>query len=79
MKKGISEEAWDVQRMCINDAWVVYASSHMLKLSLNMSKERDRLKNNWKFPREKGKFLNSIGKHCDFLASPLAFSLTERG
>ena len=46
-----------------------------------MSKERDRLKNDWKFPRprEKGKFLNNIGKHCDFLASHLAAlaALTE--
>ena len=36
-----------------------------------MSKERDRLKNNWKFPREKDNFLYSIGKHCYFLASRL--------
>ena len=32
------------------------ASRHLLKLSLFVSKERDRLKNNWKFPREKGNF-----------------------
>ncbi len=49
------------------------ASSHMLEIRENVSEECDRLKNNWKFPREKGKFLNSIGKHCDFLASPLPF------
>ena len=42
-----------------------------------MSKERDRLKNNGKFPREKGKYLNSIGKQCDFLASYFSFALTE--
>ncbi len=44
-----------------------------------MSNERDRLKNNWKFPREKANYLNSIEKHCDFLASHLAAlaALTE--
>ena len=39
-----------------------------------MSKERDRLKNNGKFPREKDNFLYSIGKHCYFVASRLPLS-----
>jgi hypothetical protein len=34
--------------------FITNASRHLLKLSKNVSKERDRVKNNWKFPRENG-------------------------